>query len=207
MTSLYDHLGRHSRLRIARARVAWGGIVILLAGSLLGGGRLARADDASDYGDAGEAPVDASAEAAPNDAEVAYDAVDEASNDAGLAADAPGAGEDSGPEVGADATVADATVADATVADGATEAGETLDGNVDGASDAAADVDIYDLYDGYAATFPRGTGNNAYGCSCQLAGADGGAGYGASLTLLATLGWLGRRANRRRPGRSAARDR
>jgi hypothetical protein len=179
MKSLYDQLAHPDRLPLLRACVARGGIVLLLASTLLGGIREARAEGPSDPGDAGESVVDAAPEAATSDAEVTLDA-------------------------GADATSGDAEIAlDATTDAAPSDAEVPSEASTDGSLDASADVDIYDLYDGYAATFPRGTGNNAYGCSCQLVGMGEDSGYGASLSALAAVVWLARGAARRRKARSS----
>jgi MYXO-CTERM domain-containing protein len=128
-------------------------------------------------------------EAGAADASALEDATDGALADAAELDAANADASDSG------ALVEDAGEDAAALEDGGpvTEDGGASDGAMLDAGDAAAP-----LVTGVARTFPRGTGDDSYGCSCHAAGAPGGASApaGGALASMLALLWLTRRKAR-----------
>jgi MYXO-CTERM domain-containing protein len=143
---------------------------------LLAVARAAAADDAGTL-------VDAAADGADLDGGSA-----EPSGDAAADATTGTPDDDAATGAQADASVDAAAGDDASVA---------ADGSDAASADAAADAGaVAPLVTGVALTFPRGTGNDSYGCSCQSIGGTGGPGAEVIAAPLLAFLWMARRRRR-----------
>ncbi len=197
----------------------------LVAMALVGGARPAHADDAGDVDAAGDSTLDAAPVAdAGSEAEVPVDVEAAAEGDSTLAAVPDAAAEASSDE--GDSALDAAPVADAgseaevaveveAAAEDAAAQDSTLEAVPDAAADASADdaskaaaadgsVDSGQVEASAVLTFPRGTGNDSYGPSCQAVGGGGwGRGWPGALAVpLVGMAWLRRR---RRSGNASGR--